>query len=148
MAHRIHGEVRVHFHRLAECEHRAQLAFSQMPFSDHCAFQSDPQSLGGRVERHLRAVEAQSEAIGRALFGVCRKLVGPLDDADIALDQRHLQQLFRALDPMHADKGGTRQRHDTLLEQRHDFKARPLRHPITDVDTSAKLRLLATGSQT
>jgi hypothetical protein len=50
----------------------------------------------------------------------------PLHHADIALDQRHLQQLLGAFESMFAEEGGARERHDALFEQRLDHHIGPL----------------------
>jgi hypothetical protein len=62
-----------------------------------CAFERNTQSLRCGVERHLRAIETQREALGRAPFRKLGQPVGPLDHADI-LNERHVEKLVDSLE--------------------------------------------------
>jgi hypothetical protein len=55
------------------------------------------QALNGTVQRHLRAIEAHRKALRRGLVRELAEPVRPLNDADGALDQRHVEQLIDAL---------------------------------------------------
>ena len=68
----------------------------------------------------LRAVEAHGKTLGRSLVGEGGKPIGPLRHADVALNQRHAEQLLGPFEPMFLDEGRACQRHDALHEERLD----------------------------
>jgi hypothetical protein len=113
---RVDDEVRLHRDGLGHPEDRLQASLGQMHARDGGAFQRHAQPLRRGIQRHLRAVKADGEVIRRALLRIASKPVGPLDDADVALDQRHVQQLVDALDPVFPNERRAGQRQYPLFE--------------------------------
>ena len=68
------------------------------------ALQCHAQPLRRGVQRHQRAVEAQAEGAWRALVREGAQPVRPLHHADVALDQRQLEQLLDAPEAVLADE--------------------------------------------
>ncbi|MCY1464640.1 hypothetical protein D9M71_826910 [compost metagenome] len=102
--------------RFFHAERRLELAIRQMPARVHCTFQRHAQALRGGVKRHLSAVEAQRKAVRRLHLRKADEPVGPLNNTDIALDERHLQQLFHPLELVRRDERRTCQGNDGLFE--------------------------------